>query len=128
MTFRFISIVIKMTIICSFRNKWFDRDVLRSRFTANLKLLHMSGGQRKSFSILGPKLSESMTQQDYGNKYLQIQYMFKSVSKRLIINNRSCYQKNPWIHITNNGIMSIVYDQGWHGLIHPDFIHPDLSG
>ncbi len=31
----------------------------------------MSGGQKKTFSILGPKLSESMAK-DHGDKYLQI--------------------------------------------------------
>ena len=31
----------------------------------------MSGGQEKNFSILGPKLSESKAQQNYGDKTLQ---------------------------------------------------------
>ena len=32
----------------------------------------MSGGQKKKFSILGPKLSDSKAQQCYGDKQRQI--------------------------------------------------------
>ena len=47
-------------------------NVLRSKIAANLKLIHISRGQEKNFSTLGPKLRESKAQQDSGDKQRQI--------------------------------------------------------
>ena len=47
-------------------------NVLRSKIAANLKQIHISRGQEKIFSTLGPKLRESKAQQDNGDKQRQI--------------------------------------------------------
>ena len=63
----------------------------------------MSRGQEKNFSTLGPKLSESKAQQNYGDKSLQTRVQVIDYKG---INRRRCLKKNWNIELDLQSILT----------------------